>query len=180
MLAIILGARRGQRPGLVDFLPRHPKNFASSLAGQDQKPDNRAILVKAQGSPPDGAELGVVFGRRRLDCGGWRHGNQVLLDGEGEKRFEARQASICTDRRRAFGDPVDKLSNVLLAELAQAPAAPCGENLDRENALGFPEGAFAGPGARVFQILRRNLFNLVFNRRCRAIFGRANATGQRR
>jgi hypothetical protein len=34
MLAIILGARRGQRPGLVDFLPRHPKNFASSLAGQ--------------------------------------------------------------------------------------------------------------------------------------------------
>jgi hypothetical protein len=38
-----------QRLGLrreVDFLPNHPKNFASSRAGQSQKPDALAIVAK--------------------------------------------------------------------------------------------------------------------------------------
>jgi hypothetical protein len=47
--------------------------------------------------------------------------------------------------RRPLGAPLDK-RHVGFRDFAESTAFPCGQNLDREDLLGFPEGRFAGAG----------------------------------
>jgi hypothetical protein len=62
MLAIILGARRRERPhlrGHIKLLLRRAKNFTSPRR-VSAKSHALAIGAKRQGSPPDGRELVIA------------------------------------------------------------------------------------------------------------------------
>src|SRR5262245_48867018 len=135
MWLIIFNAFARQRPQRlieIEFAPLHLRDLVAPRAGEREQLDQWTEWpTDLAGRPPRVAQFQITehaitraFGRRRLDAGARRRGENVAADAPVEKLPHSRQSPIGCDRRPAIYDAVQHGEDVAARDLLHAPAAP--------------------------------------------------------